>query len=96
MRTGLITIVAGRHAHLQRQQEGIAAGTVLPDVRVVVAMRAAEAQLHVFYQGIAKEQPAAFPAQGFTTRLDNYLDVTVASGDMRTTLRAASAAAISR
>ena len=52
-----------------------------------VQVRAAEEQLHVFYQGIAKENPAAFPAQGFTTRLDNYLDVTVASGDMRTTLR---------
>ena len=44
MRSGLITIVAGRHAHLRRQQEGIAAGTLQPDVRVVVAMRAAEAQ----------------------------------------------------
>ena len=44
MRSGLITIAAGRHAHLRRQQEGIAAGTVLPDVRIVVAMHAAETQ----------------------------------------------------
>ena len=36
---------------------------------------------------VAKENPSAFPAQGFTTTLRNYLDVTVASGDMRTTLR---------
>jgi hypothetical protein len=43
VRSGLITIAAGRHAHLRRQQEGIAGGTALPDVRVVVAMRAAEA-----------------------------------------------------
>jgi GT2 family glycosyltransferase len=43
VRSGLITIAAGRHAHLRRQQEGIAAGTAQPDVRVVVAMRAAEA-----------------------------------------------------
>jgi hypothetical protein len=44
VRTGLITIVAGRHAHLRRQQDGIRAGTVLPDMRVVVAMDAAEAR----------------------------------------------------
>lgn len=44
MRSGLITIAAGRHAHLRRQEDGIAAGTVLPDLRIVVAMRAAEAQ----------------------------------------------------
>jgi len=43
VRTGLITIAAGRHAHLRRQEEGIAAGTALPDLRVVVAMHAAEA-----------------------------------------------------
>lgn len=48
---------------------------------------AAEEQLHAFYLGVAKENPSAFPAQGFTTQLRNYLDVTVASGDMRTTLR---------
>ena len=47
----------------------------------------AEAQLHAFHQQIAREQPAAFPPQGFTTQLINYLDVTVASGDMRTSLR---------
>ena len=33
------------------------------------------------------EKPATFPAQGFTTRLRNYLDVTVASGEMRNSLR---------
>ena len=31
--------------------------------------------------------PELFPAQGFTTGLRNYLDVTVASGEMRTSLR---------
>jgi hypothetical protein len=46
VRTGLITIVAGRHAHLRRQQAGIAAGTTQPDIRIVVAMYAAEAQRH--------------------------------------------------
>ena len=62
---------------------------VNPIVRLApgVSPRAAEDQLHVFYQSVAKENPSAFPAQGFTTTLRNYLDVTVASGDMRTTLR---------
>lgn len=36
---------------------------------------------------MAQENPSAYPAQGFTTRLSNYLDVTVASGTMRTSLR---------
>ena len=35
----------------------------------------------------AQEKPAAFPKQGFTTRLRNYLDITVASGEMQTSLR---------
>jgi len=52
-----------------------------------VSKRAAEEQLHAFYQEIAKENPSAFPTQGFVTSLVNYLDVTVASGDMRTALR---------
>jgi predicted permease len=62
---------------------------VNPIVRLAhgVSRQAAEEQLHAFYLGVAKENPTAFPAQGFTTRLMNYLDVTVASGDMRTTLR---------
>ena len=62
---------------------------VNPIVRLApgVSPRAAEDQLNAFYQSVAKENPSAFPAQGFTTTLRNYLDVTVASGDMRTTLR---------
>jgi predicted permease len=52
-----------------------------------VTREAAEAQLHALYLRLAKENPKAFPAQGFTTVLRNYLDVTVASGDMRTSLR---------
>ena len=62
---------------------------VNPIVRLApgVSPRAAEDQLNAFYQSAAKENPSAFPAQGFTTTLRNYLDVTVASGDMRTTLR---------
>ena len=63
--------------------------SVSPIVRLApgVSKEAAESQLHAFYQSRAKEDPSAFPSQGFTTRLMNYLDVTVASGDMRTSLR---------
>jgi GT2 family glycosyltransferase len=63
VRTGLITIVAGRHAHLRRQQEGIAAGTALPHRRVVVAMRAAEAQRYRELCGNTAEV-VALPGRG--------------------------------
>jgi putative ABC transport system permease protein len=52
-----------------------------------VSRRTAEEQLHAFHLRLAKENPSAFPSQGFTTVLLNYLDVTVASGDMQTSLR---------
>jgi putative ABC transport system permease protein len=48
---------------------------------------AAEGQLAAFNAQLARELPATFPPQGFTTTLRNYLDVTVASGEMRTSLR---------
>ncbi|MFF3699202.1 glycosyltransferase family 2 protein [Streptomyces sp. NPDC002221] len=38
MRTAVITLAAGRHAHLLLQQDGLAAGARLPDHYVVVAM----------------------------------------------------------
>ena len=62
---------------------------VNPIVRLAsgVSKEAAQSQLDAFYRRLAKENPSAFPAQGFTTLLSNYLDVTVASGDMRTSLR---------
>ena len=62
---------------------------VNPIVRLAsgVSKDAAQAQLHAFYQARAKEDPAVFPAQGFTTSLTNYMDITVASGDMRSSLR---------
>src|SRR5258705_9378344 len=49
-----------------------------------VSPAAAEEQLKAFHQRLAKEKPSTFPPQGFTTRLRNYLDLTVASGEMRT------------
>ena len=52
-----------------------------------VSKTVAESQLGAFTKRLAAEKPATFPAQGFTTTLRNYLDVTVASGEMRTSLR---------
>ena len=43
-------------------------------------------QLDAFNRQLAAEKPATFPSQGFTTHLRNYLDVTVASGEMRSSL----------
>jgi putative ABC transport system permease protein len=54
-----------------------------PGVSSVVA----EQQLSALTRQLALEKPSTFPAQGFTTTLRNYLDVTVASGEMRTSLR---------
>jgi len=48
---------------------------------------AAEEQLKALNHQLAAEKPTTFPAQGFTTLLRNYLDVTVASGEMRTSLQ---------
>ena len=60
-----------------------------PIVRLAtgVSKQAAEEQLRAFHQRLAQEKPPTFPKQGFTTTLMNYLDVTVASGEMQTSLR---------
>src|SRR4029077_746064 len=52
-----------------------------------VSKEVAEQQLDVLNKQLAREKPAMFPSQGFTTKLFNYLDVTVASGEMQTSLR---------
>jgi putative ABC transport system permease protein len=52
-----------------------------------VSSQVAEQQLSAFTKVLALEKPSTFPAQGFTTTLRNYLDVTVASGEMQTSLR---------
>jgi putative ABC transport system permease protein len=52
-----------------------------------VSKAAAEAQLGALNNRLALERPSTFPPQGFTTTLRNYLDVTVASGEMQTSLR---------
>ena len=62
---------------------------IAPIVRLKpgVSKAVAEAQLSTLNQALAVEKPATFPPKGFTTNLRNYLDVTVASGDMRNSLR---------
>jgi putative ABC transport system permease protein len=52
-----------------------------------VSSQTGEAELHALFTQLVKERPASFPKDGFTTRLRNYLDVTVASGEMTTSLR---------
>jgi len=52
-----------------------------------VTQQVATEQLHAFHVSRAGVTPQLYPAQGFTTVLRNYLDVTVASGEMRTSLR---------
>jgi predicted permease len=56
-------------------------------LRPGVSAAAAEEQLSALNQRLAAEKPSTFPQSGFTTRLMNYLDVTVASGEMQTSLR---------
>jgi predicted permease len=62
---------------------------IMPIVRLApgVTQAIAEPQFAALMQQIAAEKPATFPPQGFTSTLRNYLDVTVASGEMRTSLR---------
>jgi putative ABC transport system permease protein len=52
-----------------------------------VSSAVAEEQLSTLTKRLAQERPAGYPPQGFTTRLINYLDITVASGEMQTSLR---------
>jgi putative ABC transport system permease protein len=62
---------------------------VIPIVRLApgVTEAAAEEQLHAINRRLAEARPDSFPKQGFKTQLRNYLDVTVASGEMRNSLR---------
>jgi len=63
---------------------------VFPIVRLKpgISSSAAEQQLHGLQLELAKINPSGFPKDKFTTRLTNYLDITVASrGEMRLSLR---------
>jgi putative ABC transport system permease protein len=52
-----------------------------------ISKNVAEQQLHALNLELAKGAPASYPKEGFRTSLKNYMDVTVASGEMRTSLR---------
>jgi putative ABC transport system permease protein len=61
---------------------------VRPIVRLKpgVSAEVADQQLIALMQEQARQTPGRFPKDGFTTRFNNYLNVTVASGDMRSSL----------
>lgn len=51
-----------------------------------VSKEAARQQLHSLRTQLAREHPDYYPKDGFTTDLTNYLDMTVASGEMSSSL----------
>ena len=62
---------------------------MFPIVRLApgTARGAAQEQLQALHQQLAQAAPADFPKEGFNTGLRNYLDITVASGEMQSSLR---------
>lgn len=56
-------------------------------LRAGVTPQAAEQQLQAVNLQLAAEKPQNFPRQGFRTTLLNYMDITVASGEMTSSLR---------
>ena len=56
-------------------------------LRPGVSKGAAEQQLQALHLQLAQRDPGHFPKEGFRTVLHNYLDITVASGEMESSLR---------
>ena len=52
-----------------------------------VSKEAARQQIHSLRVQMARQHPDYFPKNGFTTDLTNYLDMTVASGEMSSSLK---------
>ncbi len=52
-----------------------------------ISPKVAEDQLQALHLRLAKERPNDFPKAGFTTSLQNYMNITVASGPMESSLR---------
>jgi putative ABC transport system permease protein len=52
-----------------------------------VSAPAAREQLDALHRQLAQAAPGDFPKEGFVTQLQNYLDITVASGEMHSSLR---------
>jgi predicted permease len=61
---------------------------MFPIVRLApgITSPAAREQIDAFHRQLAQTTPADFPKEGFVTDLRNYLDITVASGEMRSSL----------
>lgn len=60
---------------------------VIARLRPGTSVKAGEQQLHNLNLRLAAENPQHFPRNGFRTQLANYLDTTVASGEMSSSLR---------
>ena len=60
---------------------------VIMRLRAGVTPRAAEQQLQALNLQLSQEKPQSFPRRGFRTTLLNYMDITVASGEMTYSLR---------
>ena len=62
---------------------------VFPIVRLThgVTPAAAEQQLHMLHLELVKATPNRFPNEEFDSKLTNYLDITVASGEMKRSLQ---------
>src|SRR5207249_8742251 len=58
---------------------------VFPIVRLAsgTSSSVADQRLHVLHREFAKANPTGYPRDEFATTLTNYLDITVASGEMR-------------
>ena len=52
-----------------------------------ISKAVAEQQLQALHVRLAKDTPAYYPKEGFTAGLKNYMDITVASGEMHSSLR---------
>ncbi|MEX2303744.1 MAG: ABC transporter permease [Bryobacterales bacterium] len=63
--------------------------TVFPIFRLKegISKEVAEERLHALTLRLAEQNPDNFPKEGFTTTLRNYMDITVASGTMQTSLQ---------
>jgi predicted permease len=55
-------------------------------LRTGVSKGVAEQQLQTLHKRFAQERPKDYPRDGFTTALLNYMDITVASGEMHSSL----------
>ncbi len=74
---------------LPRSEQSDAAERVFPIARLALGAKPAVArqQLHSLQLGLARVNPGGFPNEPFESNLTNYLDLTVASGEMQSSLQ---------